>query len=308
MSVADELKARLEVGAFMEEDVIESVSPTKAAKEAVKRQVSASPVIYQPLMPALNPMELQGALDKQRAKAEARQKKRAEKAEQSALASSSTPPLAMPPAALPAGEQPSMRAGFSQRLSFRKRSKATAASDTGSAATEGSAAAASPSEEPSPRLEPCVIIGDKPPLVRTDAGLKSPEIGRLPIGTRVYVLKEEAMADGMRRALIRLDGSMEAYGWMTSMNKNGTENLGAVGADGRSDAANGVAGVANALPEDGAPSDADVATVVRRKENVAEEVAIRARAGEARLHEHDLPALLGALCRCLAPSPPGAAY
>ena len=69
------------------------------------------------------------------------------------------------------------------------------------------------------------IIGDKPPLIRSECDLKSPEVGRLPLNTRVHVLQEKVLKDGMRRALIRLDGGEKPHGWMTATTKDGTENL-----------------------------------------------------------------------------------
>ena len=69
------------------------------------------------------------------------------------------------------------------------------------------------------------VVGEKPPLVRTKVDLKSAEVGRLPIGTRVRVLKETLMPDGLRRAQIAMSGEPQPYGWMTSTTKDGTANL-----------------------------------------------------------------------------------
>jgi len=186
-----------------------------------------------------------------------------------------------------------------------------------------------------------IIIADKPPLVRTECYLKSEEVGRLAVGTKVYVLREEALID-MRRAFIQLEGEDEPYGWMTSATKDGTQNLEALGkADGKAEAAAAVAAPAAAasasaapIGESPAPSDAagggsstvaappaatdepavsaaeggGAATTVEyshvsRAENIAEEDAIRARAGQARPPE---PGLCDALYRCFAtlPTPP----
>ena len=63
------------------------------------------------------------------------------------------------------------------------------------------------------------VVGDRAPLVRAECHLKSQEIGRLPLGTKVYVLREEALADGICRALIKREGEEKPYGWITSTSK-----------------------------------------------------------------------------------------
>ena len=63
------------------------------------------------------------------------------------------------------------------------------------------------------------VVGDRAPLVRAECQLGSQEIGRLPLGTKVYVLREEALADGICRALIKREGEEKPYGWITSTSK-----------------------------------------------------------------------------------------
>ena len=72
------------------------------------------------------------------------------------------------------------------------------------------------------------VVAAKPPLVREGFELNSDKVGELPTGTRVTVLEVRAQPDGAMRACIALEGSTAPHGWLTSVTKDGTENIHAV--------------------------------------------------------------------------------
>ncbi|KOO34110.1 hypothetical protein Ctob_008787 [Chrysochromulina tobinii] len=66
----------------------------------------------------------------------------------------------------------------------------------------------------------------QPPLVRSGCGLKTGEVGRLALGSRVHVLETIDTDEGMRRARVALEGTPDVdYGWMTVLTKDGSANL-----------------------------------------------------------------------------------
>ena len=69
------------------------------------------------------------------------------------------------------------------------------------------------------------VTASKPPLVRAGAELTSDKVGELPIGARFHVIETRDMPDGAKRACIALEGGQEPYGWLTSVSKDGAENL-----------------------------------------------------------------------------------
>lgn len=69
------------------------------------------------------------------------------------------------------------------------------------------------------------VISPRPALVRTGVALNSPEVGRLPVGTRVLVLQAIEDSDGSRRACVAMEGYGSPLGWMTHRTRDGTCNL-----------------------------------------------------------------------------------
>ena len=69
------------------------------------------------------------------------------------------------------------------------------------------------------------LVAAKPLLVRTGASLTSAEVSRLGGGQRMIVLETRDMEEGITRARIALDGQQAAYGWITSVAKDGTPQL-----------------------------------------------------------------------------------
>ena len=79
-----------------------------------------------------------------------------------------------------------------------------------------------------------VVSATKPPLVRIAADTTSEKVGELATGTRVHALERRFMPDGSQRACIILERSIDAhmqqqqqqaYGWLTSISKEGVASL-----------------------------------------------------------------------------------
>lgn len=69
------------------------------------------------------------------------------------------------------------------------------------------------------------VVATKPPLVRAAVETTSAEVGKVPSGTKVYVLEMLEQPDGAKRACIALEGSQKPHGWLTAVTKDGVENL-----------------------------------------------------------------------------------
>ena len=79
------------------------------------------------------------------------------------------------------------------------------------------------------------VMTPKPLLVRKEFDLKSEKLGEIAPGTLVFVLEVRAASDGSQRthfAFATASGGMSAGGWVTSVTKDGAENL-AVAARGK---------------------------------------------------------------------------
>ena len=63
-------------------------------------------------------------------------------------------------------------------------------------------------------------------LVRMQVNLKSAEVGRLELGSRVAVLEKRQSSDGAWRAAVALEnGGGKLFGWMTLVTRDGVENV-----------------------------------------------------------------------------------
>eukprot|EP00900_Chrysochromulina_parva_P006994 jgi/Chrpa1/16296/Chrysochromulina_OHIO_Genome00006649-RA len=85
-----------------------------------------------------------------------------------------------------------------------------------------------PAPPPNRALAPywALVACAQPPLVRSGCGLKTGEVGRLALGSRVHVLETIDTDEGMRRARVALEGTPDVdYGWMTVLTKDGSANL-----------------------------------------------------------------------------------
>ena len=85
-----------------------------------------------------------------------------------------------------------------------------------------------PAPPPNRALAPywALVACAQPPLVRSGCGLKTGEVGRLALGSRVFVLETTDTDEGMRRARVALEGTPDVdYGWMTVITKDGSANL-----------------------------------------------------------------------------------
>ena len=72
------------------------------------------------------------------------------------------------------------------------------------------------------------VIAAKPLLVRQEYDVKSEKLGEIAPGTLVFVLESRESADGSQRtqfAFATPSGGMSPGGWVTSLTKDGTENL-----------------------------------------------------------------------------------
>jgi len=90
--------------------------------------------------------------------------------------------------------------------------------------SSGSAAAATaPSTELVPR--PGLFVARNKLKLRSAAELDSVDSGYLPAGTQVTIVDRRELADGTKRASVARDGESRPLGWVSSIGKDGDDNL-----------------------------------------------------------------------------------
>ena len=101
-----------------------------------------------------------------------------------------------------------------------------------------------------PPPEPQSMVAVRPLVLRKTIELNSDKLGEVPVGTALLLLETRDGDSGAKRGLIKYtasDGATEQQGWVTSILKDGTENLASA------DSAAATAAIAKRAPSPSTP-------------------------------------------------------